>query len=210
MMERTLKTIVPLIAAASFAALCTSAFADPADQPGHQSPAPGTNNENVSTVKDAASVTVGTLNAAMTSTLGGFTDEAVNLDLYDVEAAKIAQQRSQKPDIKDFAAKMIDAHTVSVEKLESILTAIGSDVKPPAHLDDRRQGLIDDLRGAKDSDFDARYVSQQVDVHREAKLLMDGYQKNGDVPQAKKFAQATAPVVQSHLDMAESLYKRYQ
>ncbi len=204
-----MKAIFPPLAAACFA-LSFPAFAASPDQPGHQSPAPGSANEAVSTVKDAASVAVGTVSASMTSTLGGFTDEAANLDMYEVEAAKIAQERSHKDDIKAFADKMIQDHQASSEKLKSILTEIGSDVKPPAHLDDRRQGLIDDLRGAKDQDFDARYASQQVDVHREAKLLMDGYQKNGDVPAVKKFAVATAPVVQSHLDMAEGLYKTYK
>jgi len=205
-----MKRLFAPLCAASLLALCAPVLAQSVEQPGHQSPAPGTNNEAMSTVKDAASVAVGSVSAAMTSTLGGFTDEAANLDMYEVEAARLAEARSHKDDIKAFADRMIQDHTATSDKLKSILTEIGSDVKPPAHLDDRRQGLIDDLKGAKDSDFDARYVSQQVDVHREAKLLMDGYQKNGDVPQVKKFATATAPAVQSHLDMAEGLYKTYK
>ena len=204
-----MKKILPLVAVA-VVALSVPVLADSTDQPGHQSPPPGSANDSVSTVKDAASVAVGTVSAAMTSTLQSFTDEAANLDMYEVEAGKIAQERSNKADIKAFAGKMIDAHTASTDKLKSILKDIGSDVQPPAHLDNRRQGLIDDLRAAKAADFDARYASQAVDVHREAKLLMDGYQKNGDVPQMKKFAAATDPVVQSHLDMAEGLYKTYK
>lgn len=77
----------------------------------------------------------------------------------------------------------------------------------PALLDDRRQGLIDDLRGAKSSEFDARYMGQQVDAHKEALILMQGYAKDGDNAAVKSFAAVTAPAVQDHLNMAQPLYK---
>jgi putative membrane protein len=197
-----------LLSAATLVFLSAAAFADPADQPGHASPAPNTQNATVSAVKDATSAAVGTVTAEMTSMLPAFTDDAANIDMYEIEAAKIAEDRSKNPEIKDFAAKMIDAHTQSSAELKAILVQIKSDVTPPAHLDDRRQGLIDDLRGAKDADFDARYVSQQVDAHREALLLMQGYSARGDVPAVKKFTDKTTPVVQQHLDMAELIYKK--
>ena len=196
------------VAVLGLVAVAVPSFADPADQPGHASPAPNTQDNTVSAVKDAASVAVGTVTAEMTSTLSGFVNEAANSDMYEVEAAKIAEGRSRNPEVKEFAAKMITAHTGTSDELKSILREIGSDVAPPAHLDDRRQGLIDDLRGAKNSDFDGRYISQQVDVHREVLLLMQGYTQRGDVPQVKKFAAKTVPAVQSHLDMAEAMYRK--
>ncbi len=69
------------------------------------------------------------------------------------------------------------------------------------------RGLIDELRGAKDADFDGRYIAQQIDAHKEALILMNGYAKDGDVAAIKKFAAKTAPAVQSHLNMAEHLAK---
>jgi putative membrane protein len=85
---------------------------------------------------------------------------------------------------------------------------MNSPVAPPAHLDDRRQGMIDELRGAKAADFDGRYMSQQIDAHKEALILMQGYAKNGDAAAVKEFAAKTAPIVQSHLNMAEHIYNR--
>ncbi len=201
-------TLLVYVAVLGLMAVSAASYGDPSDQPGHTSPAANTQDNSVSAVKDAASMAVGTITAEMTSTLSGFVAEAANSDMYEVEAAKIAEDRSRNPEVKEFAAKMIAAHTETSDELKSILREIGSDVAPPAHLDDRRQGLIDDLRGAKDSDFDGRYVSQQVDVHREALLLMQGYTQRGDVPEVKKFAAKTAPVVQSHLNMAEAMYRK--
>jgi putative membrane protein len=66
--------------------------------------------------------------------------------------------------------------------------------------------MIDELRGAKAEDFDNRYLSQQIDAHKEALILIRGYAKDGDVATVQQFAAKTAPVVQQHLDMAQNLY----
>jgi putative membrane protein len=204
--EIAMKHILLLSTAALFAG--TAAFAAPPDQPGHKSPAPGTNSETMSNVEDATSHAVGTMSAAMTSSLQGFVTAAAISDMYEVEAGKIAEQRSSNPEVKAFAEKMVQAHTETTAKLKSILAGMKNAPAAPAHLDNRRQGLIDNLRGASAADFDARYMSQQVDAHKEALSLMKGYAKDGDNPAVKRFAADTAPKVQDHLNMAEPLYKK--
>jgi putative membrane protein len=202
------KSFLISAAALSLMLLSGAAVGAPADQPGHKSPAPGTTNDTMSTVKDATGHAVGTVSAEVTSSLQGFVTGAATSDMYEVEAGKIAEQRAQNPKVKAFAEKMVTAHTETTDKLKSILSSINSNVTPPTHLDDRRQGMIDELRGAKDADFDGRYLSQQVDAHKEALILMRGYGKDGEVAQVKKFAAKTAPTVQMHLNMAENLYKK--
>jgi putative membrane protein len=196
-----------LCAAASVLVLAGSALADPVDQPGHQSPAPGTANDTMSGVKDTARHVEGTISAEMTTKLKDFVTAAAESDMYEVEAARIAEQRSGNADVKKFAEKMVAAHTATTKKLKAILAANKLDIAPPATLDDRHQGLIDELRGAKDADFDGRYLSQQVDAHKEALILMQGYAKDGGVAPVRKFAAKTAPAVQSHLIMAQDLTK---
>jgi len=185
----------------------TAAFAAPPDQPGHKSPAPGTNNEAVSTVEDTTSHVVGTVSSETTSSLQGFVTGAAISDMYEVEAAKIALKRSTNADVKAFAQKMEAAHTQTTAQLKSILAGMKKQPAAPAHLDDRRQGLIDNLRGAKASEFDVRYMSQQVDAHKEALILMKGYAKDGDTPPVKSFAAETTPKIQEHLNMAQKIYE---
>jgi putative membrane protein len=202
--EIVMKKILLLSAAVLLSG--TAAFAAPPDQPGHQSPAPGTNNNSMSTVKDATSHAVGTVSAETTSSLQGFVTGAAISDMYEVEAGKIAAERSSNPDVKAFAEKMVMAHTETTAKLKSILGSMKHQPAAPAHLDDRRQGLIDDLRGAKAADFDMRYMSQQVDAHKEALILMKGYAKDGDNADVKMFAANTTPKIQEHLNMAQKIY----
>jgi len=202
--EIVMKKILLLSAAVLLGS--TAAFAAPPNQPGHKSPAPGTNNETMSTVQDTTSHVVGTVSAETTSSLQGFVTGAAISDMYEVEAGKIAAQRSANPDVKAFAEKMVSAHTETTAKLKSILGSMKHQPAAPAHLDDRRQGLIDNLRGASAADFDARYMGQQVDAHKEALILMKGYAKSGDNKDVKAFAADTAPVVQDHLNMAQKIY----
>jgi putative membrane protein len=141
----------------------------------------------------------------MTTTAKDFAEAAAISDMYEVEAGKIAGQRGQNTSVKDFAAKMVTAHTGTTEKLQTALAGAHPEITLPAHVDDRRQGMLDELRGAKDADFDGRYIAQQIDAHKEALILMQGYAKNGDTASLKKLAAKSAPVVQTHLNVAEKI-----
>lgn len=195
-----------LLASASALVLTTGlVLAAPADRPGHESPQPGTNSETMSAVKDKTASVVGQASAEMTSTTSGFVDAAAISDMYEVTAGKIALQRAQSPAVKDFAQKMVDAHTATTEKLKTIIASNNINVTPPAHVDQRRQGMLDDLRGAKAQDFDHRYISQQVAAHKEADILFRGYARDGDNAAIKDFAAATDKDIKMHLSMARDL-----
>jgi len=195
-----------LLGAASALFLMTGAgFAAPADQPGHVSPKPGSHTEAMSAVKDTTAGLVGRASAEMTHSTQGFVTGAAISDMYEVTAGKLAMQRAQSSAVKDFAKEMVEAHTGTTAKLKSIIASNAIKVTPPAHVDDRRQGMLDDLRGAKAEDFDHRYISQQVAAHKEADTLMREYAEEGDNKAVKDFAAATDKAVKMHLSMAQKL-----
>ena len=200
-MKRTL-----LGAASALSILLAGAvYAAPADQPGHKSPAPGTNSEPVSAVEDAAAGMVGVVSAEMTTTTKGFVQAAAVSDMYEVEAGRIAERRAQSSEVRNFARKMVEAHTGTTDKLKSVLAENNIHIAAPRHLDDRRQGMIDNLRGATAADFDHRYLVQQEAAHREAEILMRGYAKDGENPAVRQFAADTLPAVQDHLAMVKAM-----
>jgi putative membrane protein len=185
--------------------MTNSSFAAPADQPGHTSPKPGSNTEAVSKVEDATAGVVGKVSAEMTSTTQGFVTAAATSDMYEITAGKLALERSSSPAVKEFAQKMVDAHTETTTQLKGIIAANNIKVTPPAHVDNRRQGMLDNLRGASKAEFDNRYITQQVAAHKEADILMRGYSKDGDNPAVKNFAAETEKHVKMHLAMAQKL-----
>jgi len=156
-------------------------------------------------VQDTVGAAVGATSAA---TLGShdtaaFVSNASQSDMYEVEAAKIAESRSKTADVKAFAKMMVTDHTATMAAMKPLVVAAGE--TPAAKLDERRQGFIDNLKSASDADFDKTYVSQQVAAHDEALTLMTGYAKDGSNAGLKDAAAKTAPKVQMHLDKIKAM-----
>ena len=76
--------------------------------------------------------------------------------------------------------------------------------------DDRRQGMLDNLRGASNEEFDNRYMAQQIAAHEEADILFHGYAEDGDNPAVRNFAAKTDADIKDHLDMAKQIDRTLQ
>ncbi len=182
----------------------------PPAQTAQNEPAPGSKNETVSAVKDAVAGAVGTIAAELTTSTKGFVDEAALTDMYEVQAGQLATMRAHAIDVKNFGQKMVDDHTKTTNELKTILMKSAPNFMPPMQLDSRREGLLNDLKGAKDEDFEGRYIAQQINTHDEALILMRGYAKDGDNPDIKTFAANVQPVVQMHIDMINDIDRAHR
>jgi putative membrane protein len=121
-------------------------------------------------------------------------------DLYEIEAGKIAVARAKDPKVKAFGQMMIDDHSKSTADMKATLQKAGLSITPPVGLDERRKGMLDNLRAAGDADFDLAYLHQQLAAHLEALTLHKGYSSAGDNADLKAVAGKIVPVVQMHLD----------
>lgn len=155
----------------------------------------------VNTVQDVAAMPVGQASAVSNITdASGYVQAAAMADMYEIEAAKIALTRAKDPKVKAFAQMMIDNHTKSTADIKAAVQKAGLSIAPPAGLDERRKGLLDNLRAAGDADFDLAYLHQQLAAHMEALTLHKGYSSAGDNADLKAVAAKIVPVVQMHLD----------
>jgi putative membrane protein len=185
-----------LLLAASASALLLAACGDNrADQ------------DPVNAVQDAASVPVGQMSAA---TLGANTPDAYVAnaamgDMYEIRAAELALERSHNAEVRELAEMIRTDHTQASEALRQAASQAAADVELPAELDERRQGLLDNLRAATGAAFDQVYVDQQVAAHREAVTLHEGFADNTDVPQLAQHAAMVLPKIRMHLERAEAL-----
>ena len=164
--------------------------------------------DKTAVAEDSAAAVVGPLSAATAGSLSAkaFVDNASQSDMYETEAAKIAEERSHSAAIKKFAAHMISDHAKSTAQLKALVAGgKAGDAQLATALDNRRQGLIDNLKSASADDFDARYLDQQAASHREAEMLMKGYGTAGSNADLKAFANKMSPIVASHTKMAEAL-----
>ena len=203
-----------LLGAAALAALSLAACNKPAS-----TTAADTANTASNAASDAASTTGAAVNKAEDATgaavgatsanaLGphdtaAFVSNASQSDMYEIQAAQIAEKRSKNPAIQAFAKMMVKDHTASTKAMTPLVAAAGQ--KPADGLDNRRKGFIDHLNQASDADFDKTYVDQQVAAHKEALDLMTGYAKDGSDAGLKGGAAKIAPTVQMHLDKIKAI-----
>ena len=93
----------------------------------------------------------------------------------------------------------------SLSKLKTLVDGGKAPGPLPTALDERRKGMIDNLRGAAANDFDDRYLDHQTMAHHEALLAFNGYKTAGDNADLKAFAAETAPKLETHAQMVTKL-----
>jgi putative membrane protein len=202
-MKRVLVLTAAAAAALSLAA-CQKQANNPNASEGAQTGNPG-QTQPVNEAQDKTGAAVGEVSA---NTMGAmstdaFVSNASQSDMYEIEAAKIAQQRSKNADVKAFATMMVKDHTAMSNEMKPLIAAAGQ--KPSADLDQRRKGFLDNLKAAPAADFDKTYIDQQVAGHQEALDLMKGYADHGSDAGLKGGASKAIPKVQEHLDKAKSI-----
>ena len=107
------------------------------------------------------------------------------------------------PDVKAFGKMMVIQHTAMTNEMKPLVTAAGK--TPAAALDQRRQGMLDNLTAAAPEAFDKAYVTQQVAAHQEALTLMKGYAEHGDDAGLKGGATKAIPKIEMHLADVQKL-----
>jgi putative membrane protein len=148
------------------------------------------------TTVDTASVDEGVKN---------FVEKVALSDMYEVEASKIALERSKVQPVKEFAQMMVDAHTATTNELMPLASA--ANVAPPTALDNDHMAKLDELRNASVEDFDDKYIDQQTDAHENALNLLKDFAMNGKDAGLQGFASKTAPAVDAHLQQVKALDK---
>jgi putative membrane protein len=138
-----------------------------------------------------------------------FVTKAAMGDIFEIEAGKIAQQRGQKPEVRDFGARMVKDHS---EALETLSSAVRDGKREPRRvdLDSAHMKKLDALRNASDASFDRLYIRTQLQAHREALGLLKAYGQQGDDAGLRQVADTTLPVVQGHMNTLSRLRRAVQ
>lgn len=141
--------------------------------------------------------------AAPAWTAQAFADTVAASDAYQLAAAKLAQSKGRSPQVRDFAAQMLQDATVTGDELrDAARHARGVTVNPqptPA-----QQQNLDALRQAGD-DFDKVYSRQQVAAHEQVLATLRDYADNGMDPALSEFAADAANMAADHLRLARQL-----
>lgn len=133
-----------------------------------------------------------------------FVPRAQISDQFEVEAGKIAVQRAQKTEVRQFGQMMVTDHTKASSNFAMAVQKSG--LKPTAAgLDTDHLNMLEQLRTASTSAFDRAYVTMQIQAHEKALSLHQGYAQGGDKAPLKAAAAEMVPIIQHHLQELRSI-----
>jgi putative membrane protein len=132
-----------------------------------------------------------------------FYKNAAEGGLFEVDAGNLAASKASSPQVKDFAAMMVKDHSAANDKLKSIAAAKSINLPSSAGVGQMAtKAKLDVLSGET---FDKSYIKSQIKAHRETVMLFKKEIASGQDADAKAFASATLPTLQSHLKAIDKI-----
>ena len=120
----------------------------------------------------------------------------------EIEASKLALQKTSDDRVRKFAEKMVNDHTKASEELKAAASQEG--ITLPAELDSAHKQAIDKLKTLSGAQFDAAYKVQMLEDHKKTVAMFEKQAKAGGSP-VEQFAAKTLPTLKGHLQMAQEL-----
>ena len=123
-------------------------------------------------------------------------------NIAEIEAGKMALEKSQNDTVKKFAQQMVDDHTAALTELQTLAQTKG--VKLPEDVGPKHKTMAAALKAASGNAFDKQYMKGAgVADHQQTIALLKNIQKNGKDAELKTMATKKLPTVQAHLKMAQ-------
>ena len=132
-----------------------------------------------------------------------FMTKAAQANLAEVEAGRMAAEKSTNTEVQKFAQAMVDDHSQANQQLMDL--AQKKNIALPNEPDDAHKkdaGRLSDLKGAE---FDRSYMTMMVQDHVKAVALFEATTKAAKDSDVRTFAEKTVPVLKHHLQMARDL-----
>jgi len=130
-----------------------------------------------------------------------FVKEAAMGGMAEVELGRLALQKGESSDVKQFAQRMVDDHSKANDQLKPI--AQQKNVAVPSQLSGKEKALYDRLSKLSGAAFDRAYMRAMLADHRKDVTAFTK-STSGKDPDVKQFASQTLPTLQDHLKMAQS------
>jgi putative membrane protein len=130
-----------------------------------------------------------------------FLNDAAQSDLAEINMGKLAQQKGQSQDVKNFGQMLEQDHSQHLEKAKQAGQQIG--VTPPSEPNAKQKKMYDHLSSLSGPQFDRQFAQEMISDHK-ADISKFEKQAKSNGPLAD-FARQTIPTLQKQLQTAESL-----
>jgi putative membrane protein len=125
----------------------------------------------------------------------------------EIQLGKLAAERADRPEVRDFAKHLEKDHTRANLELLKILDAqrldVSRDMEP-------YQAVAEHLSKLRGPEFDRAYLQRMVKDHEEAIAQFAMEAKEGHNVELKAYAAKLLPTLQDHLQLARDLAAKHQ
>jgi putative membrane protein len=133
-----------------------------------------------------------------------FMKAAIQGDMAEVQIGQLAQQKGESQDVKQFGAMLQQDHGQNLQMAQQMAQQMG--MTPPSGPNAEQKKVYERLSKLSGSRFDRQFAKDMVQDHKkEISKFQAEAKKQGPVAQ---FAQQTVPVLQKHLQMAQSIQNK--
>ena len=132
-----------------------------------------------------------------------FYKHAAEGGIAEVELGSLAQQKSTNASVKDYGSMMVKDHSGANEKLKSI--AASKNISLPTSPSVGQMATKAKLEVLSGETFDKSYIKGMIKDHEEDIALFKKEAASGKDPDAKAFATATLPTLETHLKKIKSI-----
>ena len=131
-----------------------------------------------------------------------FIDKAAEGGMAEVQLGKLASEKAENSQVKQFGERMVKDHSAANDKLKQIASEKG--VTPPSEMDASTKREYDRLSKLSGAQFDREYMTHMVSDHEKDIKEFKSEEKSAKDADVKSFAQNTLPTLEEHLRLAKS------
>jgi putative membrane protein len=132
-----------------------------------------------------------------------FLENAATVGLAQVKLGKLAEEKAQSPEVKQFGQRMVTDHSQADQELKA--AAKQERLSVPSRMTSEESTLYSRLSKQSGKDFDRTYMQAMVSDHQKDVVLFRKEAQSGQDPKLKNFAQTTLPTLQQHLQEAQTI-----
>lgn len=132
-----------------------------------------------------------------------FVKTAASSGRMEVELGKLAQEKAQDQQVKDFAQKLVNEHQQANNKLKNI--ASNQNINVPQQMKDDHKNKVEDLREKSGQEFDKEYMDIVVNAHEDDISEFEDAQDDVKNQELKSWISSTLPNLRNHLEEAKRI-----
>lgn len=133
---------------------------------------------------------------------------AAHSDQFEIRSSQMALQKSQNPEVRQYAEMMIREHTQSTQILTQLATERGFTL--PTEPSEFQQAVIDSLMPLTGAEFDRAYLEAQANGHIQTVGVFRSQIGQGRDPELRQFAAGLLPTIENHYEMATMMSGQFR